>query len=452
MAETITSFLSRFMDRVEARNPGQTEFLQAVREVAESVAPLVMDNQDYRDARILDRLAEPDRALSFRVTWLDDQGAVQVNRGWRVQFNHVLGPYKGGLRFHPSVSESILKFLGFEQTLKNSLTGLPMGGAKGGSDFDPKGRSDAEIMRFCQSLMTELYRYVGMDTDIPAGDIGVGDREIGYLFGQFTRLTNSFEGVLTGKGQSFGGSAVREEATGYGAVYFLRNMLEQEDRNLDGLRVAISGAGNVALFAADKAVAEGARVVSVSDSGGVLACEDGFSCDQITEIQEYKLRKRGRLADLDMTGTRYIKGANPWGLECDVAMPCATQNELNGDAAKELVKSGVMAVVEGANMPTTAEAIEILRDADVLFAPGKAANAGGVAVSAFERSQNVTGISWSREEVDCQLRKTMADIHRTCVDHAALSRRSGSHIDYLDGANIGGFVKVADAMLAHGLT
>lgn len=403
------------MDRVETRNAGQTEFLQAIREVAGSVAPLVMDNQDYRDARVLDRLAEPDRALSFRVTWLDDQGVIQVNRGWRVQFNHVLGPYKGGLRFHPSVSESILKFLGFEQTLKNSLTGLPMGGAKGGSDFDPKGRSDAEVMRFCQSLMTELYRYVGMDTDIPAGDIGVGDREIGYLFGQFTRLTNSFEGVLTGKGQSFGGSAVREEATGYGAVYFLRNMLEQEDRDLEGLRIAISGAGNVALFAADKAVAEGARVVSVSDSGGVLASKDGLSCDQIKEIQEHKLRRRGRLSDLDMAGTRYIKGSKPWDLDCDIAMPCATQNELDAEAAKSLVKSGVMAVVEGANMPTTPDAIEVLRDAEVLFAPGKAANAGGVAVSAFERSQNVTGISWSREQVDCQLQQTMADIHETCV-------------------------------------
>lgn len=452
MAETITSFVSRFMDRVETRNAGQTEFLQAIREVAGSVAPLVMDNQDYRDARVLDRLAEPDRALSFRVTWLDDQGVIQVNRGWRVQFNHVLGPYKGGIRFHPSVSESILKFLGFEQTLKNSLTGLPMGGAKGGSDFDPKGRSDAEVMRFCQSLMTELYRYVGMDTDIPAGDIGVGDREIGYLFGQFTRLTNSFEGVLTGKGQSFGGSAVREEATGYGAVYFLRNMLEQEDRDLEGLRIAISGAGNVALFAADKAVAEGARVVSVSDSGGVLASKDGLSCDQIKEIQEHKLRRRGRLSDLDMAGTRYIKGSKPWDLDCDIAMPCATQNELDAEAAKSLVKSGVMAVVEGANMPTTPDAIEVLRDAEVLFAPGKAANAGGVAVSAFERSQNVTGISWSREQVDCQLQQTMADIHETCVEHAEYSRQSGAHIDYLDGANIGGFVKVADAMLAHGLT
>jgi glutamate dehydrogenase (NADP+) len=411
-----------------------------------------MDRQDYRDARILDRLTEPDRALSFRVTWLDDQGEVQVNRGWRVQFNHLLGPYKGGLRFHPSVSESILKFLGFEQTLKNSLTGLPMGGAKGGSDFDPKGRSDAEIMRFCQSLMTELYRYVGMDTDVPAGDIGVGDREIGYLFGQFTRLTNSFEGVLTGKGQSFGGSAVREEATGYGAVYFLRNMLEEKDLDLEGLRIAISGAGNVALFAADKAVAEGARVISVSDSDGALACADGLSCDQITEIQDHKLRKRGRLADLDLKGTRYIKGAKPWGLDCDIAMPCATQNELDDEAVKALVKSGVMAVVEGANMPTTADAIEILRDANVMFAPGKAANAGGVAVSAFERSQNVTGISWSREEVDSQLQKTMSDIHKTCVDHAGHGRQSGSHIDYLDGANIGGFMKVADAMLAHGLT
>jgi glutamate dehydrogenase (NADP+) len=441
--------LGRFMHGLKRRNPHEPEFIQAVCEVARSIYPLLEQNPDYRNAKILERMTEPDRVIAFRVTWEDDDGNVRVNRAWRVQFNRSIGPYKGGLRFHKNVNQSVLKFLGFEQTFKNSLTGLPMGGAKGGSNFNPKGKSQREIMRFCQSFMSELFRHIGADADIPAGDIGVGSREVGFLFGQYMRLTNQFEGALTGKGLSYGGSAIRAEATGYGAVYFLRNMLERRDESLEGKRIAISGAGNVALFAAERAIRDGAKVVTLSDSDGFLRCDAGLDEERLAEVKALKLEQRGRLRDLDgqLSGTEYNDGQAPWGVPCDVAMPCATQNELGEDAARTLVDNGVTAVVEGANMPSTDEAIRRFRSAGVLFAPGKAANAGGVAVSGFERSQNATRLSWSREDVDRRLRDIMKTIHDKC---AAEMERDGQ-VDYADAANRAGFRKVADAMLAYGV-
>ena len=441
--------LKAFMQGLERRNAHETEFIQAVAELARSVMPLVHATPAYRQARILERMTEPDRIIVFRVTWEDDSGNVHVNRAWRVQFNRAIGPYKGGLRFHKTVDQSVLKFLGFEQTFKNSLTGLPMGGGKGGSNFNPKGKTDREVMRFCQSFMTELFRHIGPDVDVPAGDIGVGGREIGYMFGQYMRLTNEFEGVLTGKGLSYGGSAVRKEATGYGAVYFLRNMLERADEPLEGKRVAISGAGNVALFAAEKAIQEGAKVVTLSDSHGHVRCDDGLDAEALEAIKELKLRSRGRLAELEgrIRGLDYTEGEAPWGVPCDVAMPCATQNELDAEAAVTLVDNGLIAVVEGANMPCTEEAVEHLREHRVLFGPGKAANAGGVAVSGLEQTQNVTRVSWSRNEVDRRLKEIMREIHDKCTHE--MEHDGG--IDYIDAANRAGFRKVADAMLAYGV-
>ncbi len=441
--------LKAFMQGLERRNAHEQEFIQAVFELARSVMPLVYEESAYRQARILERMTEPDRIIVFRVTWEDDNGNVHVNRAWRVQFNRAIGPYKGGLRFHKSVDQSVLKFLGFEQTFKNSLTGLPMGGGKGGANFNPKGKSDREVMRFCQSFMTELFRHIGPDVDVPAGDIGVGGREIGYMFGQYMRLTNEFEGVLTGKGLAYGGSAVRKEATGYGAVYFLGNMLKRADESLEGKRIAISGAGNVALYAAEKAIQTGARVVTLSDSHGYVRCEQGLDEEQLETIKELKFRRRGRLSELDgnTDGMEYVDGEKPWGVPCDVAMPCATQNELDGDSARALIGNGLMAVVEGANMPSTEEAIDRFREHRILFAPGKAANAGGVAVSGLEQTQNATRVSWSRKEVDWRLKEIMRDIHDKCVHE--MERDGG--IDYLDAANRAGFRKVADAMLAYGV-
>lgn len=438
-----------FMRGLERRNRHETEFIQAVSEVARSVLPLVERNPEYKAAQIFERMTEPDRVISFRVTWEDDDGHVRVNRAWRVQFNRSIGPYKGGLRFHKNVNQSILKFLGFEQTFKNSLTGLPMGGGKGGSNFNPKGKSEREVMRFCQSFMSELFRHIGADADVPAGDIGVGSREIGFLFGQYMRLTNEYEGALTGKGLAYGGSPVRKEATGYGAVYFLENMLERRDDSVEGKRVAISGAGNVALFAAEQLLEGGGKVITLSDSRGFIHRKDGLDEEALAEIKRHKLDRRGRLGELvgKLSGVEYTEDKAPWGVPCDVAMPCATQNELDGDAAATLVKNDVVAIIEGANMPCTDEAIACFRQNDVLFAPGKAANAGGVAVSGFELAQNAARLSWSREEVDRRLRDTMSDIHRKCIDE--MERDDG--IDYVDAANRAGFRKVADAMLAYGV-
>jgi glutamate dehydrogenase (NADP+) len=445
----VSGTLADFIRGAKHRNEHQPEFVQAVTEVAQSVFPIVEENRAYQKARILERMTEPDRVIVFRVTWEDSDGNVRVNRAWRVQFNRSIGPYKGGLRFDKSVTMSVLKFLGFEQTLKNSLTGLPMGGAKGGSNFNPKGKTDREVMRFCQSFMSELFRHIGADADVPAGDIGVGSREIGFLFGQYMRLTNQYEGAMTGKGLSFGGSAIREEATGYGAVYFLENMLDRNDESIRGKRIAISGAGNVALFAAERAIRDGAKVVSLSDSRGLLRCHDGLDEERLEAIKAHKLRDRGSLQELEgcVSGSEYVDGATPWSIPCDVAIPCATQNELDESDAATLVKNGVKAVVEGANMPSTSGAVQRFRDAGVLFAPGKAANAGGVAVSGFEQSQNAVRLSWDRDEVSARLRRIMKSIHGKCADEM----ERGESIDYVVAANRVGFRRVADAMLAQGL-
>lgn len=438
--------LDHFMQGLKKRNPYEKEFHQAVHEVAASVMPWYLQHEEYRKAQILERVTEPDRIITFRVTWETDEGEIRANRAFRVQFNHALGPYKGGLRFHPSVTQSVLKFLGFEQIFKNSLTGLPMGGAKGGSNFNPKGKSEREVMRFCQSMMTELHRHIGEDVDVPAGDIGVGGREVSFLFGQYMRLENRWSGVLTGKGQSFGGSAVRTEATGWGCVYFLEQMLTHHDKGLEGKRVAVSGSGNVALYAAQKLIEKGAKVVTLSDSKGMIHAKEGLTEEQWSEVRELKERRRGRLSEYSSNGVDYHGGRKPWGVECDIALPCATQNELDGDDARELVKNGVVAVAEGANMPTTEEAVEVFREAKVLHAPGKASNAGGVAVSGLEQSQNAMRISWDGEEVDRRLSDIMKNIHRRCVEDGERNGR----IDYIDGANLGGFKKVATAMLAYG--
>jgi glutamate dehydrogenase (NADP+) len=434
---------------VAARNPGQPEFLQAVEEVMESLWPFVSAHPKYAEHRLLERLVEPERIVMFRVSWIDDHGEVQINRGYRVQQSSAIGPYKGGMRFHPSVNLSILKFLAFEQTLKNALTTLPMGGAKGGSDFDPKGKSPGEVMRFCQALMTELYRHVGADTDVPAGDIGVGGREVGFMAGMMKKLSNRADCVFTGKGLSFGGSLIRPESTGYGMVYFAREMLKRDGRDFDGLRVSVSGSGNVAQYAVEKAMAFGAKVVTVSDSSGTVVDEDGFTPEKLAELMEVKNHHYGRVSDYaTRTRTEFKPGVKPWFVPVDVALPCATQNELDVDDADVLIKNGVRCVAEGANMPTTMEAIKHLQGAGVLYAPGKASNAGGVATSGLEMSQNAMRLSWTREEVDRRLHIIMEGIHETCVRYG---KRSDGTINYLDGANIAGFVKVADAMIAQGI-
>ena len=441
--------LEGFMKGLIRRNPGETEFHQAVREVAETLFPFIEANEKYRHGAILERMTEPDRIVIFRVSWEDDEGNFRVNRAWRVQFNNSIGPYKGGLRFHPSVNQSILKFLGFEQVLKNSLTGLPMGGAKGGSNFNPKGKSDGEVMRFCQSLMVELHRHIGEDTDVPAGDIGVGGREISYLFGMYKRMVNRFVGTLTGKGLAFGGSLIRTEATGYGAVYFLQNMLEARDDGVDGKVCAVSGSGNVALYAIEKLNELGGTVVTASDSSGTIYDPDGIRGEKFEWLKNLKEVRRGRVSEYaDEFGVEFRKGARPWGVECQLALPCATQNELLGDDARTLLRNGVIGVSEGANMPSDLGAVSAFREAKIAFGPAKAANAGGVAVSGLEQSQNALRISWSREEVDERLKEIMRDIHEKCVSYG--KNRDGS-TDYVRGANVAGFVKVADAMLAYGV-
>lgn len=438
-----------FLDHVASRNPGQPEFLQAVAEVMESLWPFIAAHPKYAEHGLLERLIEPERIVMFRIAWSNDHGDVQVNRGYRIQHSSAVGPYKGGMRFHPSVNLSILKFLAFEQTLKNALTTLPMGGGKGGSDFDPKGRSPGEVMRFCQALVTELFRHVGSDTDVPAGDIGVGSREVGFMAGMMKKLSNRADCVFTGKGLSFGGSLIRPEATGYGTVYFAEEMLKRAGRSFEGLRVSVSGSGNVAQYAVQKAMAMGAKVVTVSDSSGTVIDEDGFTPAKLAELMEVKNHLYGRVSDYaDRTKTNFSAGTKPWVVPVDVALPCATQNELGADDAAMLVANGVKCVAEGANMPTTMDAIKRLQDAGVLYAPGKASNAGGVATSGLEMSQNAMRMSWPREEVDRRLHDIMVGIHQTCVQHG--SQADGT-VNYVDGANIAGFVKVADAMLAQGV-
>jgi glutamate dehydrogenase (NADP+) len=445
------SLIDSFMDQVRAKNPHEAEFLQAVEEVAEVIIPYVEDNPKYKEAKILERMVEPERTIMFRVPWLDDEGNVQVNRGYRVEFNSAIGPYKGGLRFHPSVNLSILKFLGFEQVFKNSLTTLPMGGGKGGSDFDPKGKSDNEVMRFCQSFMTELSRHIGPDTDVPAGDIGVGGREIGYMFGQYKRIRNEFTGVLTGKGFNWGGSRIRPEATGYGCVYFAQEMLKLKNDSFDGKVVAISGSGNVAQYAFQKVIQLGGKVVTVSDSGGYVHCENGLHSDAFSKLQEIKNERRGRISELaeEIAGVEYVEGERAWNVpyNIDIALPCATQNELTKEDAEKLIEKGVFLVAEGANMPTTPEAIEVFQEKGVAFAPGKASNAGGVATSGLEMSQNSIRMSWPAEKVDERLHSIMKDIHAACVKYGRLNGK----IDYVKGANLAGFVKVADAMMDQGV-
>ena len=439
-----------FLDAVKIKNPNEKEFHQAVTEVVETLWPFLENNSHYLDAAILDRIVEPERVIMFRIPWLDDSGKPQVNRGYRVEFNSAIGPYKGGLRFHPSVNLSILKFLGFEQIFKNSLTTLPMGGGKGGSDFNPKGKSDNEVMKFCQSFMSELSRHIGPDTDVPAGDIGVGGREIGYMFGQYKRIRNEFTGVLTGKGLNWGGSLIRPEATGYGTVYFTDEMLSHHNNmSIDGMNVAISGSGNVAQYATEKVLDLGGKVVTLSDSGGTIYDKDGIDRDKLQYIMDLKNVKRGRIEEYIKTysSAEYHKGARPWFVDCDIALPCATQNELDIDDAKNLVKNGCKCVAEGANMPTTYDATEYLIENHILFGPGKAANAGGVAVSGLEMSQNSARLNWSRKEVDSRLKGIMSSIHSQCVEHG----KAGDLTNYVKGANIAGFIKVADAMLDQGL-
>jgi glutamate dehydrogenase (NADP+) len=438
-----------FLAHVEQRNPGQPEFLQAVTEVMESLWPFIAAHPKYAEQGLLDRLVEPERVVMFRVSWVNDHGDVQVNKGYRIQHSMAIGPYKGGLRFHPSVNLSVLKFLAFEQTFKNALTTLPMGGGKGGSDFDPKGKSPAEVMRFCQAFVSELFRHVGADTDVPAGDIGVGGREVGYMAGMYKKLSNRADCVFTGKGMSFGGSLIRPEATGYGTVYFADEMLKAKGRSFDGLRVSVSGSGNVAQYAVEKAMALGAKVITVSDSSGTIVDEDGFTPEKLAILMDVKNHLYGRVGDYAArTGVKFEAGVTPWHVPVDVALPCATQNELNAADAALLIKNGVICVAEGANMPSTIEAAKAFEAAGVLYAPGKASNAGGVATSGLEMSQNALRLSWPREEVDARLLQIMQGIHAACLKHG--TRADGS-VSYIDGANIAGFVKVADAMLAQGV-
>ncbi|QUL37829.1 NADP-specific glutamate dehydrogenase [Erythrobacter sp. JK5] len=450
MAVSDHADLERFMEGVKKRNPGQSEFIQAVQEVAQDVFDFIEDKEEYHEAQILRRIAEPDRVVSFRVCWEDDNHNIRVQRGWRVQNNNAIGPYKGGIRFHSSVNESVLKFLAFEQTFKNSLTGLPMGGGKGGSNFNPKGKSDSEIMRFCQSFMTELYRHIGPDIDVPAGDIGVGSREIGFMFGQYKRITNRWEGVLTGKGIEYGGSKMRPEATGYGAVYFLCNMLAHKDDSIEGKTAAISGSGNVALHAAEKFRELGGKVLTLSDSDGFIHDPDGIDEDKLAWVKDLKLNRRGRISEYadEFSGAEFHEGKRPWHVDVDCALPCATQNELEEEGAKALVDNGCIAVVEGANMPTTLEGVKIFHEARILYGPGKAANAGGVAISGLEMSQNAERISWNHDRLHDMLTDLMEGIHEKCVTYGD---QGDGYVDYVKGANIAGFKKVADAMLAFGV-
>ena len=439
--------VNKFLSWVEESNPGESEFLQAVEEVAEAVIPVLKKHSRFDGKKILERMVEPERVISFRVPWTDDRGDVQVNRGYRIEMNSAIGPYKGGLRFHSSVNLSILKFLAFEQVFKNALTTLPMGGGKGGSNFDPKGKSDNEIMRFCQSFMTELCKHIGPNTDIPAGDIGVGGREIGYMFGQYKRIRNEFTGVLTGKGLGWGGSLIRPEATGYGNVYFANNMLSVNEDSFKGKTVVISGSGNVAQYSCEKATELGAKVISMSDSSGYIYDKDGIDSDKLAFIMNLKNVKRGRIKEYaDQYGCEFHEG-RPWSIKCDIALPCATQNELDQDDANNLVSNGCICVSEGANMPSTPEAIEVFLSAKILFAPGKASNAGGVATSGLEMSQNSLRMNWTREEVETKLKTIMNDIHSQCVEHG----KEGEYVNYVKGANIAGFLKVADAMLDQGI-
>ena len=446
MSQSVTAFL----EEVSKRNANEPEFMQAVREVAETVIPFIEQNPKYQGKMLLERMVEPERVVMFRVAWIDDKGTTQVNRGFRIQMNSAIGPYKGGIRFHPSVNLSILKFLAFEQVFKNSLTTLPMGGGKGGADFDPKGKSDVEIMRFCQAFMTELSKHIGADTDVPAGDIGVGGREVGYMFGQYKKLRNEFTGVLTGKGITFGGSLIRPEATGYGDVYFAYNMLKTRGESFDGKTVVVSGSGNVAQYAIEKATQLGGKVVTASDSAGYIYDADGIDADKLAFIMELKNVKYGRISEYvaKYPNAKYFEGKRPWEVKCDIALPCATQNELNGEEAKTLIANGCICVAEGANMPSTPEAVEAFIAAKILFAPGKASNAGGVATSGLEMSQNSLRLSWTSEEVDDRLKRIMYDIHESCVKYGT---QADGFIDYVKGANIAGFVKVAEAMLGQGV-
>ncbi len=438
------------MDEVTARNGHEPEFIQAVQEVAETVIPYIAQHEIYSGKNILLRMVEPERLISFRVAWVDDDGEIHVNRGYRIQMNSAIGPYKGGLRFHPTVNASILKYLAFEQVFKNSLTTLPMGGGKGGSDFDPKGKSDDEVMRFCHSFMTELCRHIGPNTDVPAGDIGVGAREIGYLFGMYKKIRNEFTGVLTGKGLSWGGSKIRPEATGYGTVYFAQSMLKTRGEGIEGKDVVISGSGNVAQYAAEKVLQLGGKVITLSDSGGYIYDKEGITEEKLKWVMDLKNNQRGRISEYveKYKSATYHKGKTPWEVPCQIALPCATQNELDGDGAKALIKNGCICVAEGANMPSTPEAIHAFHDKRILFAPGKASNAGGVATSGLEMSQNSLRISWTREEVDERLKGIMEDIHDSCIEYG---KEEDGYCNYVKGANIAGFVKVADAMLAQGV-
>lgn len=439
-----------FLEHVARRNPGQPEYLQAVTEVLESLWPYIQQHPKYASHSLLDRLVEPERIIIFRVSWVDDHGEVQVNRGFRIQHSLAIGPYKGGLRFHPSVNLSVLKFLAFEQTFKNALTTLPMGGGKGGSDFDPKGKSQGEVMRFCQAFVSELFRHLGAATDVPAGDIGVGGREVGFMAGMLKKLTNRADCVFTGKGLSFGGSLIRPEATGYGTVYFAQEMLQRAGRSLDGMRVSVSGSGNVAQYTVEKAMALGAQVLTVSDSSGTVVDNEGFTTEKLAELMEVKNHLYGRVDEYARrVGAKFHAGLSPWQVPVDIALPCATQNELNAQDAATLVKNGVICVAEGANMPSTKEAVRCFESAGVLYAPGKASNAGGVATSGLEMSQNAVRLSWPRDEVDARLLQIMRSIHEACVEHG---KRPDGSVSYLDGANVAGFVRVADAMLAQGVT
>ena len=449
MADLLNVKVDELMAKVIAKNPNESEFHQAVQEVAASLMPFINENPKYLINKVLERMVEPERIIIFRVPWLDDKGEIQVNRGFRIEMSSVIGPYKGGLRFHPTVNLGILKFLAFEQVFKNSLTTLPMGGGKGGSDFDPKGKSDNEVMRFCQSFMTELQRHIGPNTDVPAGDIGVGGREIGYMFGQYKRIRNEFTGVLTGKGIEYSGSLIRPEATGYGTVYFAREMLKTRNDSLEGKKVVISGSGNVAQYAAEKVIELGGTVVTLSDSSGFIYDKNGIDKEKLDYVMHLKNIRRGRIKDYtDKYQAEYFEGKTPWGIPCDIALPCATQNEVNEDDAKMLVKNGCFLVAEGANMPSTPEAIDVFLDAKILYAPGKAANAGGVAVSGLEMTQNSMRLPWTREEVDERLHLIMVKIHDTCVKYG---REDENYVNYLKGANIGGLIKVADAMIAQGV-
>ncbi|MFA6127570.1 MAG: NADP-specific glutamate dehydrogenase [Bacteroidales bacterium] len=441
--------VEKFMAKIIAKNPSEVEFHQAVLEVSESLIPFIEENPKYKHAKILERIAEPERVLMFRVPWQDDKGEIQINRGFRIEMNSAIGPYKGGLRFHPTVNLGILKFLAFEQVFKNSLTTLPMGGGKGGSDFDPKGKSDSEVMRFCQSFMTELQRHIGPDTDVPAGDIGVGGREIGFLFGQYKRLRNEFTGVLTGKGLEWGGSLIRPQATGYGCVYFAQEMLATRGETFKGKTVSVSGSGNVAQYACEKATELGAKVVTISDSNGFVYDPKGITPEKLAWAMELKNVRRGRISEYaDKFNCEYHEGQRPWGVKVDIALPCATQNEVNDEEARTLVKNGCICVSEGANMPSTPEAVEVFLAAKILYGPGKAANAGGVATSGLEMSQNSMRLSWTSEEVDSRLHTIMINIHKTCQKYGT---QKDGFINYVNGANIGGFVKLADAMMAQGL-